>query len=86
MDRNTLTGLLLIVLVYGIYMWVTAPTPEQIAQKQLQDSLARVASNPVTTADNTPNNAATSPANANAAVTDSAAINNGIFSYRKRFA
>jgi YidC/Oxa1 family membrane protein insertase len=77
MDRNTLTGLLLIVLVYGIYMWATAPTAEQIAQKQLQDSLARVATNPVTAANDTSNNAATSPANTT--VKDSAAINNGIF-------
>ncbi len=39
-DRNTITGLLLMLLLVVGFAWFTTPSPEEIAEKRKQDSLA----------------------------------------------
>ncbi|MFA8434764.1 MAG: membrane protein insertase YidC [Marinifilaceae bacterium] len=42
MDRNSITGLVLIGIILIGYTWLTKPTEEQIRAKQVQDSIERV--------------------------------------------
>jgi len=46
MDRNTITGFLLIFGVMLLWTQLSAPTEEQIAEQRLQDSLAQVVTTP----------------------------------------
>ncbi|MDR1356546.1 MAG: membrane protein insertase YidC [Tannerellaceae bacterium] len=42
MDKNTITGFVLIGLVLLFFTWLNRPTPEQIEARRTQDSIARV--------------------------------------------
>jgi YidC/Oxa1 family membrane protein insertase len=42
MDKNTVIGFVLIGIVLLMFTWLNKPTPEQIAQRRVQDSIARV--------------------------------------------
>ena len=42
MDRNTITGFILIFLILMVWQYTSAPTPAEIAQKRTRDSLERV--------------------------------------------
>ena len=42
MDKNTITGFILIALVLIGFSWYTKPTEEQIAAQRAQDSIAAV--------------------------------------------
>ena len=43
MDKNTITGFILIALVLIVFSWWTRPSEEQMRQQQVQDSIAQVA-------------------------------------------
>ncbi len=43
MDKNTIIGFLLIGLVLITFTWINRPSPEELAQKRMQDSIAQVA-------------------------------------------
>ena len=43
MDKNTVTGFILIALVLIVFSWWTRPSEEQMRQQQIQDSIAQVA-------------------------------------------
>lgn len=47
-DRNTITGLLLMLLLVVGFAWFTTPSPEELAEKRKQDSLAIAQANVVT--------------------------------------
>ena len=42
MDRNTITGFVLIGILLFAFSWLNRPSQEELAQKRLQDSIARV--------------------------------------------
>ena len=43
MDKNTITGFVLIGIVLLVFSWINRPTPEQIeAQRRYQDSIAHI--------------------------------------------
>ena len=43
MDKNTITGFILIALVLIVFSWWTRPSEEQMREQQIQDSIAQVA-------------------------------------------
>ncbi|MEK6616492.1 MAG: YidC/Oxa1 family insertase periplasmic-domain containing protein, partial [Bacteroidota bacterium] len=43
MDKNSITGIVLICAIMFAWMWYSAPSKEEIAKKRIQDSLALVA-------------------------------------------
>jgi YidC/Oxa1 family membrane protein insertase len=50
MDRNTITGFVLIAVILGGFYFLTKPNPEQLkAQQHLKDSIAQVSSNQTST-------------------------------------
>ena len=42
MDRNSITGFILIFLILMVWQYTTAPTPEEIAEQRTRDSLAKI--------------------------------------------
>ena len=43
MDRNSITGIILIVLIFGFFTWWNQPSDEEVAeQKRVRDSIALV--------------------------------------------